>query len=67
MVRRERKRQLDSVGWCVPDRVLDRAREKRLARLATRGVVQLFNAVGEQQKKLRYRISQDYIAFKRFT
>ena len=36
-----------------PDVVADRARERALSRVATRGVVQLFNAVREQQKTLK--------------
>ena len=34
----------------------DRARERRLAKVATRGVVQLFNAVREQQKSIKLQL-----------
>ncbi len=40
-----------------PD-ITQRAREKALVKTATRGVVQLFNAVREQQKNLRTRLKE---------
>jgi hypothetical protein len=51
--RREKKREKDFLCRSKPDIAKDRAREKRLAKLATRGVVQLFNAVREQQKHIK--------------
>merc|ERR1712029_496979 len=41
-----------------PDIVKDRQKEKKLARIATRGVVQLFNAVREQQKTLKTQLDK---------
>merc|ERR1719206_1437045 len=48
-LRKARKREIDSIGRKMPD-VLDRNAEKALVKIATRGVVQLFNAVREQEK-----------------
>jgi hypothetical protein len=56
-VRRAKKKELDSVCRVRPD-ITQRAREKALVRVATRGVVQLFNAVREQQKSLRARLKE---------
>jgi len=52
-VRRAKKKEIAEMGRKKPDIVKDRIREKRLAKLATRGVVQLFNAVRDQQKTLK--------------
>jgi len=52
-MRREEKKERDTACRSKPDTVRDRARERRLAKLATRGVVQLFNAVREQQKSIK--------------
>ena len=52
-VRRAKKKELAEMGRQKPDIVKDRLKEKRLAKMATRGVVQLFNAVREQQKTLK--------------
>ena len=52
-MRRELKREKDSACRSKPDAVRDRASERRLAKVATRGVVQLFNAVREQQKSIK--------------
>ena len=52
-MRRELKRERDAACRSKPDTVRDRARERRLAKVATRGVVQLFNAVREQQKSIK--------------
>ena len=52
-MRRELKRERDTACRSKPDAVRDRARERRLAKVATRGVVQLFNAVREQQKSIK--------------
>lgn len=56
-VRRAKKKEMDSVGRVMPD-ITQRAAEKALVRIATRGVVQLFNAVREQQKSLRSRLKE---------
>ncbi|VDN07722.1 unnamed protein product [Thelazia callipaeda] len=47
--RNEEKRK----GMVLPDPIKDRERERNLVRLATKGVVQLFDAVTERQIKLR--------------
>merc|ERR1711997_982724 len=52
-VRRAKKKELAEMGRKKPDIVKDRLKEKRLAKMATRGVVQLFNAVRDQQKTLK--------------
>ena len=56
-VRRAKKREIDSVCCVKPD-VLQRARERALVKVATRGVVQLFNAVREQQKNVKQKLKQ---------
>jgi len=52
-VRRAKKKEIAEMGRKKPDIVKDRIKEKRLAKMATRGVVQLFNAVRDQQKTLK--------------
>ncbi|KAM3716513.1 RRP15-like protein [Dirofilaria immitis] len=47
------KYQRDRMGMVLPDSVQDRERERNFVHLATKGVVQLFNAVAERQKKLK--------------
>ncbi|PNF36495.1 hypothetical protein B7P43_G15881 [Cryptotermes secundus] len=42
----------------VKPSILDRDREKRLSKIATRGVVQLFNAVRQQQKSLESQLNE---------
>lgn len=54
---RQKKKEIDEMGKVKPDIVKDRAREKKLAKVATRGVVQLFNAVREQQKTLKTQLA----------
>jgi len=56
-VRKARKKELDSIGRTRPD-ILQRNAEKVLARVATRGVVQLFNAVREQQKDIKTKLKE---------
>jgi len=56
-LRKARKREIDSIGRKMPD-VLDRNAEKALAKIATRGVVQLFNAVREQQKDIKTKLKE---------
>merc|ERR1719318_1801425 len=56
-LRKARKREVDSIGRKIPD-VLDRNAEKALAKIATRGVVQLFNAVREQQKDIKSKLKE---------
>jgi Rrp15p len=46
------------VGRVLPDITTQRGTEKALVRIATRGVVQLFNAVREQQRSLRTRLKE---------
>lgn len=56
-VRKARKKELDSIGRTRPD-VLQKNAEKVLTKIATRGVVQLFNAVREQQKDLKSKLRE---------
>ena len=55
---RKTKKEVDEIGRSRPDVVRDRARERKLAKIATRGVVQLFNAVREQQKSLKVQLDE---------
>ncbi|XP_075223214.1 RRP15-like protein [Lycorma delicatula] len=55
MARRIRKKSLEAKGRKKPS-VLDKDREKVLAKIATKGVVQLFNAVRQQQRSLEKEI-----------
>ena len=52
-VRRARKKEEAEIGRKRPNYALDRAKERKLNRLAVKGVVQLFNAVQGQQKSLK--------------
>ena len=54
---RLKRKELDSKGRVKPT-VLDRNREKTFTKLATKGVVQLFNAVRDQQKNLKTQLDQ---------
>ena len=56
-VRRAKKREKDSTGRVKPD-ITKRAKEKAFSKIATRGVVQLFNAVREQQKDVRQKLKE---------
>jgi len=56
-LRKARKREIDSIGRKMPD-VLERNAEKAFAKIATRGVVQLFNAVREQQKDIKSQLKE---------
>ncbi|VDM93305.1 unnamed protein product [Onchocerca ochengi] len=47
------KHERDRMGMVLPDAVGDREQERNFVHLATKGVVQLFNAVAERQKKLK--------------
>jgi len=51
-VRKAKKREIDSIGRVMPN-ILEKNSERVLAKIATRGVVQLFNAVREQQKDIK--------------
>ena len=57
-VLRAKKHELENVARKKPDIVKDRSKEKKLAKLATRGVVQLFNAVRDQQKSLKTQLDK---------
>merc|ERR1712106_243821 len=63
-LRKARKREVDSIGRRMPD-VLERNAEKALSKIATRGVVQLFNAVREQQKDLKTKLKDAGGSFRR--
>jgi len=56
-VRKARKRELDSIGRKMPN-VLEKYQEKALAKIATRGVVQLFNAVRDHQKDIKSQLKE---------
>ena len=57
-VRRAKKKDWEELARKRPDIVKDRQKEKKLARIATRGVVQLFNAVRDQQKTLKSQLDK---------
>jgi len=57
-VKRLIKKEMEEKGRVKPNVVRDRAKEKLLSKLATRGVVQLFNAVKEQQKDIKSQLDQ---------
>lgn len=59
------KREKDRMAMVLPDPVRDRERERDLVRLATRGVVQLFNAVAERQNKLKSSLAANKLSKKR--
>lgn len=54
---RRKQRELQCKFRVKPS-ILDRDREKRLNKIATRGVVQLFNAVRQQQKSLESQLNE---------
>ena len=54
-VRKAKKKEIDSIGRKVPN-VLERNSEKILSKIATRGVVQLFNAVRDHQKDVKTKL-----------
>lgn len=56
--KRSIQREVENRGRRKPCLVADRAKEKALAKVATRGVVQLFNAVREQQTTIKARLTQ---------
>ena len=63
-VRRAKKREIDSVCRVKPD-ITRRAVEKTFSKVATRGVVQLFNAVREQQKNVKSTLREASNTWKR--
>jgi len=56
-VLRAKKREIDAICRVKPD-ILQKTRERGLVKVATRGVVQLFNAVREQQKNVRQKLKE---------
>ncbi|CAJ0929466.1 unnamed protein product, partial [Mesorhabditis belari] len=50
MVKLSEKRERDIWGMKKPDIIKDKEKERLLKRIATQGVVQLFNAVSDRQK-----------------
>jgi len=54
-VRRAKKKEIDSIGRIMPN-VLERNSERILSKTATRGVVQLFNAVRDHQKDVKTKL-----------
>ena len=55
--KRALKKEKDEKGRKKPCIAKDRVKERRLVKVATRGVVQLFNAVREQQKTLKSQLA----------
>jgi len=56
-VRKARKKEIDMIGRVMPN-VLERNAEKALSRIATKGVVQLFNAVRDHQKDMKVKLKE---------
>lgn len=56
-LKRAKKNEIDSICRSKPNLVSDRARERHFTKLATKGVVQLFNAVREQQKTIKSQLN----------
>jgi hypothetical protein len=60
--RKKRKNKLSKTQWEVMNRLKpqtnDKERERMLATIATKGVVQLFNAVKEQQQSIKNKLSE---------
>ena len=54
-MRKAKKKEIDSIGRKMPN-VLERNSEKVLSKIATRGVVQLFNAVRDHQKDVKTKL-----------
>lgn len=56
-IKRALKKEVEEKGRSKPDIVKDRSKEKILGKLATKGVVQLFNAVRDQQKSIKTQLN----------
>ncbi len=60
--RKKRKNKLSKTEWEVMNKlkpqINDKERERMLALIATKGVVQLFNAVKEQQQSIKNKLSE---------
>ncbi|NWH39651.1 RRP15 protein, partial [Chloropsis hardwickii] len=54
----DKKREWEMMCRVKPDVVKDREKERNLQRIATRGVVQLFNAVRTHQKKMEEEVKK---------
>ena len=54
-VRKAKKKEIDSIGRKMPN-VLERNSERILSKIATKGVVQLFNAVRDHQKDVKTKL-----------
>ena len=54
-VRKAKKKEIDSIGRKMPN-VLERNSERVLSKIATKGVVQLFNAVRDHQKDVKTKL-----------
>ncbi|XP_066172308.1 RRP15-like protein [Sylvia atricapilla] len=57
-MRLDKKREWEMMCRVKPDVVKDREKERNLQRIATRGVVQLFNAVRTHQKKMEEEVKK---------
>lgn len=58
------RNQIESIGRTKPS-LEDRTRERKLASIATKGVVQLFNVVQEQKKQIKNKIEEDGSSMKK--
>ncbi|XP_057370322.1 RRP15-like protein [Daphnia carinata] len=58
MLRRQRRKEWDLIGRVMPSVTEDRERERILSKIATRGVVQLFNSVKIQQKTIQDKLKE---------
>ncbi|KAL2728538.1 RRP15-like protein [Vespula squamosa] len=56
LLTKRNQRQKDNLGIRVKPSITDREREKLLQKIATKGVVQLFNAVKQQQTKTNQKL-----------
>ena len=57
-VRQAKKKEREEKSRKRPNIVKDRTKEKRLVKIATKGVVQLFNLVRDQQKSLKTQLDK---------
>ncbi|KAK9877511.1 hypothetical protein WA026_018620 [Henosepilachna vigintioctopunctata] len=54
----KRKRRKEGLDFRVKPNILEKDRERVLAKIATKGVVQLFNAVKNQQKEIKDKLRE---------
>jgi len=61
---KSKKKEIDSIGRRKPD-IKDKSNEKILSKIATRGVVQLFNAVKDHQKSVKTQLNEAGKSFRK--